>query len=251
MNICTNVMRKVPSCRSCVLIVARGTAGIDRHRLVRPESQHGRLARLEGGLDGELLPVVARLGVARLEREALAPGVQGVAVARFRLVVAGQGEEARRPARGQGDHSLEALDGAIGASVTGIEFAQSGLRGGIVRPFRGEPQALDELDALGDERCQARLEPLRLPIGGDRSRMASLRRVAHAEMDVSRGMARIERQHLLEPADCLAVILLAPGDVAELAEALDVAGLALEHAQGSPLVRGRDTQSELDRKSVV
>src|SRR2546422_7558366 len=65
-------------------------------------------------------------------------------------------------------------------------------------------------------------------------------------MDIGRSMAWIERQHLLETPDRLVVFLLVPGNVAELAEALDVAWMALEHGPGLSLVHRGNTQRKLD-----
>jgi hypothetical protein len=65
-------------------------------------------------------------------------------------------------------------------------------------------------------------------------------------MDVGGGMARIEGEHLPKATDGLVVLLLAPGDVAELAQALDVAGLPRERGERALLVDGRDAEGELD-----
>src|SRR5262249_25086705 len=85
-----------------------------------------------------------------------------------------------------------------------------------------------------------------LAICGDRRLEAFLGRVAHPEMDVGGGMARIDGEHLPEAADGLVVPLLAPGDVAQLAQALDVAGLSRERRERMLLVNGRDAEGELD-----
>src|SRR5262249_5578474 len=73
-----------------------------------------------------------------------------------------------------------------------------------------------------------------------------LRRVAHSQVHVGCRLAGIERHDLAKAPDRLVVLALVPGDVAELAEALDVAGMALERRERLALVHRPDPQRELD-----
>src|SRR5262249_57815385 len=61
-----------------------------------------------------------------------------------------------------------------------------------------------------------------------------------------RRVARVQRQHAPEAPDRLVVVVLAPGDVAELAEALDVIGAALQRRERRALVNRGDAERELD-----
>ena len=173
---------------------SRALVGVDRHRLVRAEGQRDRLARSEGGLDGELLVVVARL--ARCPGPGRGPGHRPAAprrrappprTARARV------KKPSRPLRGQGDDLLEALDGAIGAPVTGVQLAQPRLRLGD-RPGAPRPAAGARRGrcSASTRRREVGLQAPRLPVGGDRGVEPLLGRVAHAQVDVGGGVARID-----------------------------------------------------------
>src|SRR5262249_38929351 len=167
-------------------------------------------------------------------------------VAFLGLVVARQGEPPLQGPRSEGRHLLEALDGAVEAAVAGVELAQAGLSDRVIGTLLSAPQALDEIDALPNDGGQVGPQILRLTIGADRRLEFPLRGVAHAQMDVRGRVARVDHQHTPEAPDRLVVVPLAPGDVAELAEALDVVGAALQHRERGALVNRRDAERELD-----
>src|SRR5919198_5072678 len=105
---------------------------------------------------------------------------------------------------------------------------------------------LDQIDTLGDEVRQVGVQTPGFLIGSNRVRKTLLSRIVHPEMDVRRRLARIERQHLLETPNGLVVLLLVPGNVAELTEAFDIAGMALQYCQGLLLVQRANTQGKLN-----
>ena len=83
-------------------------------------------------------------------------------------------------------------------------------------------------------------------IGGNRVRKTLLSRIVHPQMDVSRRLTRIERQHLLKTPDGLVVLLLVPGNVAELTEAFEVVGMALQRCQGLLLMHRANAQGKFN-----
>src|SRR6266478_571243 len=133
-------------------------------------------------------------------------------------------------------HLLEALDRAVEAPVAGVELAQSGLHRRVVGMLSGAPQALDEIDALPDDTGQLSPQILRPPIGRDRRVEIPLRGVADAQVDVGGRIARVECQHSPKASNRLVVVLLVPGDVAELAQALDVVWTAFQRRERMALV---------------
>src|SRR5215472_7405893 len=65
-------------------------------------------------------------------------------------------------------------------------------------------------------------------------------------MDVGGRLSGVDREHLIKAPDGLLVRPLAPGDVAEPAQALDIAGVAGERVEGVLLVTGAYAERELD-----
>src|SRR3989454_12471523 len=113
----------------------------------------------------------------------------------------------------------------------------------------GAPQALDEIDTLSDDAGQVGPQILRLLIGRNRRVEILLRGVADTQVNVGGRLVRIDREHLPKASNRLVVVLLVPGDVAELAQALDVVRAAFQRRERVAFVnRGN---AERDRKSVV
>src|SRR5438094_6689007 len=105
---------------------------------------------------------------------------------------------------------------------------------------------LDQVDALGDEMRQVWVQTPGFLIGGNRVCKPLLSRIVHPQMDVNRRLVWIECQHLLETPNGFVILLLVPGNVAELTEAFDVAGMALQRCQGLLLMHRANTQGKFN-----
>src|SRR5262245_26430706 len=105
---------------------------------------------------------------------------------------------------------------------------------------------LDQIDALGHEVRQVRVQAPSFSIGSKRVRKTLLSRIVHPKMDVSRRLAWIECQHLLETPNGLVVLLLVPGNIAKLTKAFDVTGMALQCCQGLLLMHRANAQGKFN-----
>src|SRR5262245_475050 len=105
---------------------------------------------------------------------------------------------------------------------------------------------LDQINTLGHEMRQVRFQAPGLLIGRKRVRKTLLSCIVHSKMDVSRRLAWVERQHLLETPNGLIIVLLVPGDVAELTETFEIAGMALQQRQGLLLMPCTNTQGKFN-----
>src|SRR5262249_5226527 len=177
---------------------------------------------------------------------ALTEGAGRVRVAVLGLVLPRQLEEVLGLPRGQRYHLLEALDGAFRSPIPRVEIAEPAERGGVAGTLLDALQQIDQPGALVGEGRQIGFQARGLAVRGHRVVEALPRRVAHPQVDVGGRISRVHGQHLAEAPNRLVVVALAPRDVAELAEALAVAGPAIERSERLALVDGGDAQGELD-----
>ena len=105
---------------------------------------------------------------------------------------------------------------------------------------------LDQIDTLGHEVPQVGVQTPGFLIGGNRVCKPFLSCIVHPQMDVNRRLVWIECQHLLETPNGFVILLLVPGNVAELTEAFDVAGMALQRCQGLLLMHRANTQGKFN-----
>src|SRR3989442_11002289 len=110
----------------------------------------------------------------------------------------------------------------------------------------GAPQALDEIYTLSDDAGQVVPKILRFLIGRNRRVEILLRGVADTQVNVGGRLGRIDREHLPKASNRLVVVLLLPGDVAELAQALDVVRAAFQPPERLAFVNRANAARELN-----